>query len=305
MRVLIILGLFAFFVFLGCSEDKMPTQAPPTTSELTLNITGLEDLGSSAKYEGWIIVPSTAKTGGALTDIPVSTGTFTVDANGNLSQTTFTVDATDLQNAAAFVLTIEPNPDSDPNPSSVHILGGDFSGNSSSLSISHGAALGNDFSGSTGVYILATPTNGSNTDENSGIWFLNLSSGTPAQGLFLPTLPDGWKYEGWTVINGTPVSTGTFTSATVVDDADPYSSTMPGPPFPGEDFLLNAPSGLTFPTDISGGTAVISIEPFPDNSPAPFTLKPLVGIIPMNAVDHTTYTMGTNLSSFPTGTATR
>ena len=98
-------------------------------------------------------------------------------------------------------------------------------------------------------------------------------------GLTLPTLPAGWKYEGWTVINGTPVTTGTFTSTTVVDDADPYSSTMPGPPFPGEDFLLNAP--------------------------AAFTLKPLVGNIPANAVDHTTYMMSTNLSSFPTGTVTR
>ena len=171
--------------------------------------------------------------------------------------------------------------------------------------INHSAALGNDFTSSTGAYILATPTDGANTNENSGIWFLDLTSGSPSQGLFLPTLPGGWKYEGWTVINGTPVTTGTFTDATVVDNADPYSSTMPGPPFPGEDFLFNAPAGLTFPTDIAGGVAVISIEPSPDNSSAPFTLKPLVGDIPVNAVDHTTYMMNTNLSSFPTGTASR
>ena len=184
-------------------------------------------------------------------------------------------------------------------------LAGDFSGNTSNVSVSHPAALGNDFTSATGTYILATPTNGAMTNENSGIWFLDLSSGNPAQGLFLPTLPAGWKYEGWTVINGMPVTTGTFTSTTVVDDADPYSSTMPGPPFPGEDFLINAPSGLSFPTDIAGGTAVISIEPDPDNSPNPFTLKPLVGDIPMNATDHFNYDMSTNLSSFPTGTVTR
>ena len=63
-------------------------------------------------------------------------------------------------------------------------------------------------------------------------------------------LPAGWKYEGWAVINGIPVSTGTFTNISDFDEADPYSSTMPGPPFPGEDFLINAPAGLTFPTDI-------------------------------------------------------
>ena len=293
------------FIFFGCSEEESPTQNPPTNGTLKLNISGLEDLGSSAKYEGWIIVPTLSKSGGVVEDTPVSTGTFSVNSGGTLSQTEFEVDATNLSNATAFVLTIEPNPDSDPNPSQTHILAGSFSGNTGSLSISHPAALGDDFTSATGTFILATPTDGAMTNENSGIWFLDLGSGSPAQGLFLPTLPAGWKYEGWTVINGTPVTTGTFTSTTSIDDADPYSSTMPGPPFPGEDFLVNAPSGLTFPTDIAGGVGVISIEPNPDNNSNPFTLKPLVGNIPMNATDHTNYGMSLNASSFPTGTATR
>ena len=74
--------------------------------------------------------------------------------------------------------------------------------------------------------------------------------------------------------------------------------------FPGEDYLMNAPSGLSFPTDLAGGTAVISIEPYPDNSPNPFTLKPLVHNIPAMAEDHMVYDMGQNLN-FPTGTVTR
>ncbi|MEJ2102945.1 MAG: anti-sigma factor [Ignavibacteriaceae bacterium] len=296
MRILLVMLSLSMFLFWSCSDDdNTPTQNQPSTSSLTLNINGLEDLGSTAKYEGWIIVNGS----------PVSTGTFTVDASGTLSQTDFDVDATNLSNATAFVLTIEPNPDNDPNPSQTHILAGSFSGNSSSLSISHSAALGDDFSSASGTFILATPTDGAMTNENSGIWFLDLSSGSPAQGLFLPTLPSGWMYEGWAVINGTPVTTGKFTSTTQVDESDPYSSTQPGPPFPGEDFLVNAPSGLTFPTDISGGKAVITIEPDPDNSQAPFTLKPLVGDIPMNAADHTNYGMSLNNPSFPTGIATR
>jgi len=305
MRILILIGAISIFAFFGCSNEDTPIEIQPTISKLTLNFSGLEDLGSTAQYEGWILVPTTAKSDGSASEVAKSTGVFTVNANGQLSQTEFDIDATDLSSATTFILTIEPNPDSDPNPSAVHILAGDFSGNTSNVTVDHSAALGNDFSSSTGAYILATPTDGANTNENSGIWFLDLTSGSPAQGLFMPTLPDGWKYEGWTVINGTPVTTGTFTDATVVDDADPYSSTMPGPPFPGEDFLFNAPGGLTFPTDIAGGVAVISIEPSPDNSSAPFSLKPLVGDIPMNAVDHTTYMMNTNLSSFPTGTVSR
>ena len=158
--------------------------------------------------------------------------------------------------------------------------------------------------GASGFYILATPTNGDATDENSGIWFLSLASGSPASGLDLPTLPAGWAYEGWAVIGGTPVTTGRFTATDAADLSAPFSGTDPGPPFPGEDFLINAPTGLAFPTDLAGGMAVISIEPEPDDSSAPFTLKPLAGPIAADATDHVTYSIPSNLASFPTGTAT-
>ncbi len=263
---------------------------------VTLNINGLKELGANYQYEGWLIV------GGTL----VTTGTFTVDANGMLSQTIFSVNQSDLINATTFVLTIEPIPDPDPDPSSTHILAGNFIDFDAPLSVGHPAALGDDYSGIDGKYILATPTNGAMTDELSGIWFLDLSSGSPEVGLTLPTLPAGWKYEGWAVISGMPVTTGTFTTVDMVDEADPYSGPDQGPPFPGEDFLVNAPMGFTFPTDLSGMTGVISIEPDPDNSTAPFLLKPLVGGIPSNAMDHVTYMMDSNVAnSFPTGTAMR
>ena len=264
---------------------------------VTLNINGLEDLGANYQYEGWLIV------GG----MPVTTGTFTVDVNGELSQTIFSVNSSDLINATKFVLTIEPIPDPDPDPSSTHILAGDFIDFDAPLSVGDPAALGDDYSGIDGKYILATPTNGDNSDELSGIWFLDLSSGSPEVGLTLPTLPDGWKYEGWAVINGTPVTSGTFLSVDGVDDDDPFSgSDASGPPFPGEDFVANAPSGLSFPTDLSGMTIVVSIEPSPDNGPAPFLLKPLVGTVPAGAIDHTVYSLENQVStSFPSGTVTR
>ena len=287
-----ILKLFAVFVLAFtvsfCSDDD-----EPTTNDLTLNISGLENLGADYVYEGWIIVNSS----------PVSTGTFSVDDNGSLSQSTFLLNIDDLAAATTFVLTIEPKIGDVPAPSDVHILAGDFNGNTGQLSIGHGAALGNDFTSASGSYILATPTDGAMNNENSGIWFLDLSSGSPSVGLSLPTLPAGWKYEGWAVSGG-PITSGKFTSVTGVDEFDGFSSTMGGPPFPGEDYLVNAPSGFTFPLDLSGGKAVISIEPDPDNSPAPFLLKPLVGDIPANAADHMTYDLGQNLN-FPTGTVSR
>jgi len=288
-RILKLLAVFVLaFTVSFCSDDD-----EPTTNDLTLNISGLENLGPDYVYEGWIIVNSS----------PVSTGTFSVDDNGLLSQSSFILNIDDLAAATTFVLTIEPKVGDVPAPSDVHILAGDFNGNTGQLSIGHGAALGNDFTSASGSYILATPTDGAMNNENSGIWFLDLSSGSPSVGLSLPTLPAGWKYEGWAVSGG-PITSGKFTSVTGVDEFDGFSGTMDGPPFPGEDYLENAPSSVVFPLDLAGGKAVISIEPDPDNSPAPFLLKPLVGDIPAAAIDHTTYSMGQNLS-FPTGTVSR
>ncbi len=291
---LMVLGVIALA---ACGDD--PADAEPET--LVLTFTGLEALAGGFHYEGWAIVD----------EAPVTTGKFNVDSSGGLVDLNGASIAggafetgVDLSGATAIVITIEPNGDVDAVPASTHIVAGAVTGGSASLSVGDGSALGDDFMGATGSYILATPTNGADTNENSGIWFLSLESGEPAEGLVLPMLPDGWEYEGWAVIEGTPVTTGRFTATDVVDFDDPFSGTEAGPPFPGEDFLVNAPTGLTFPTDIAGGTAVISIEPEPDDSAAPFTLKPLVGGIAADATDHVTYSIPTNLSSFPTGTAT-
>ena len=289
------LGLLGVLSLASCKKDSEETT--PTNGNLTLNISGLEDLGSDYIYEGWVIVNGSA----------VTAGTFTVDGSGNMSKTSFSLTQSNISNATAYVLTIEPFPDTDPTPSDVHILGGDFSGTSANLVISHGAAIGNDFSASTGGYILATPTDGGmNTNENSGVWWLDPATG-PGAGLSLPTLPSGWMYEGWAVIDGVPVSTGKFTDVAAIDKADPFSETVAsGPPFPGEDFLVNAPTGVTFPTDLAGKTVVISVEPSPDNSEAPFLLKPLVGSVPASATDHTLYNMNNNASaSNPTGVVNR
>jgi len=290
-----IFSLLAVIFIAACNktEDGQPVQM----KDLKLNFTGLENLGLDFTYEGWIIVDGN----------PVSTGTFTVDDNGNYSKSTFSVNAESLDKATKFVLTIEPFPDSNPAPSDVHILAGDFTNNAASLSVGDGAALGDDFSTLMGNYILATPTTNTKDDELSGVWFLDLSSGMPSVGLMnLPALPNGWIYEGWVVTNGMPVTSGKFSFADMEDDSAPYSgSDELGPPFPGEDYVMNAPAGHHFPTSLASGKAVISIEPVPDNSTAPFGLKPLVGDIPAGAADHMTYSMDNMSSGFPSGTASR
>lgn len=290
MKNLFVILAAVSLIFTSCGDDD---ENGPSIANLTVSIDGLEDLGSDFAYEGWVIVDGS----------PVSTGTFTVDGSGNLSATSFEVESSDLESATMFVLSIEPVPDTDPAPAATKILAGSFDGNSASLATS---TVGADFDNATGKYIIAAPTGtGATNEEFSGIWFLDNSSGSAVAGLDLPELSAGWKYEGWVVIDGTPVTTGTFTDPSVADEAAPFSGTNGGPSYPGEDFLVNAPAGLTFPTDLRGTTAVISIEPDPDNSAAPFTLKPLAGAIP-STLSGNPYSIDNNVSaSFPTGSVSR
>ena len=276
--------------FISCNDDDGEEEM--TTSQITLDIEGLNDLGDDYKYEGWIIVDGS----------PVTTGVFSVNGEGVLSQTKFDVDKTQLANATKFVLSIEPTVDPDPSPAATKYLVGDFSGSSATLS----TGIIADFSAVAGQYVLATPSdNSTNTTNNeNGIWFM--VPGEPATaGLTLPELAAGWKYEGWIVSDGTPITTGTFSAVDMADDAAPYSGADGTPGYPGEDFLENAPAGLTFPLDLRGKTAVISIEPYPDNSAAPFTLKPLVGTVGQDTAP-TLHTMNDNVAgSFPTGSVWR
>ncbi|MGI9626512.1 MAG: hypothetical protein ACR2QM_06730 [Longimicrobiales bacterium] len=293
--------LVAAIGYSACGDDD-PTSPPPPAAamNLTLALTGAEPLTDGAHYEGWAIV------GGA----PVSTGKFNVSAAGGLEDltgapiTVFTT-ATDISTATAIVISIEPDGDTDATPSDTKFMAGAVASLAAPLSVGSSDALGDDFTGAAGKYILASPTDDPTANDNSGIWFLDNSSGTPEAGLTVATLPAGWQYEGWVVIDGTPVSTGRFTDPAAADLAAPHSeSTNPAPPFPGEDFLLNAPTGLTFPTDIAGATAVISIEPEPDFSAMPFTLKPLTHAIDAAATTGVVYDMDNSAGDLPTGSAT-
>jgi len=262
------------------------TMAMGQTAHLSLDLHGLEDLGADWAYEGWLIVDGA----------PVSTGVFTVDGGGVQSQTTFPTEVSSLDAISTFVLTIEPVPDSDPAPSDVHILGGDVVGGRASLTIDHMAALGTDFSMSTGSYILAAPSGGGSAPYVNGIWWLDPAG--PSATLELPELPTGWEYEGWVVGAEGPISTGRFTSASGEDSdgTGPDAGPEPGPPFPGQDFVDPA-------IDLTGYVAVISVEPEPDTSMGPFTLKPLMDRVIDDIGEGVLQPMSLNPSALPSGHA--
>ena len=231
-----------------------------TTQSLSLHFNGLENLGADYVYEGWV----------ANSSGPTSTGRLTINDMGVMSQTTFEIDTDVAEAADTFILTIEPYVDPDPGPSATKVIAGDFDGVRASLHVEHGAALGNTFETAAGEFFLATPTSADPDDGDYGIWFMNKDTGMP--GLDLPTLPAGWKYEGWVVVGGKAFSTGTFTATDMPDDdeAGPYAGPGGFPNVPGQDFVD------TVMLNLADSTVVISIEPDMDNSPAPFAMKPLV-----------------------------
>jgi len=288
-KILLMSGVALSFLFTSCDKDD--DDSGSSSSSDRVSITGLEDLGDDFAYEGWIIVNGS----------PVSTGVFSLDEDGNYTASSISnVTEEQIEQATDFVVTIEPVPDSDPAPAATKILEGSFEDGEATLTTS---TIGTGFETATGKFIIATPTSAASDDENSGIWFLDNSGSSPVAGLELPTLEAGWVYEGWVVIDGVPVTTGTFTDPDGADDTNQFSGTdgAAAPAYPGEDFIMNAPSGLIFPTDIRGDDVVITIEPSPDNSSDPFLLKPLAGKVP-ETINGTPYSLTNDISGFPTGT---
>jgi hypothetical protein len=263
---------------------------PDDGGVLEWELEGLSSLGEGYLYEAWIVVDG----------LPLSAGRFSIDESGlpDLDHVNLTEDEVD--DIEAFVVSIEPAVGDDPAPSATKVLAGDVTKDEPDgiLTVGHAAAIGTDFHDATGEFILQTPTTASIADDyDQGIWWVEPVSMTAS--LVLPELPaEGWIFEGWVVdATGTPISTGTFEDESMAD-ADgpgPAAGTDPAPPFPGQDWISPA-------TVIVGFATVISVEPYPDDSPLPFALKPLtdaeivnVGAEVLQAMDNT------SAESNPTG----
>lgn len=170
------------------------------------------------------------------------------------------------------------------------------------------------FDSASGSYFLANTTAGESTPSeitgaaNYGLWFgqaVSLGGGVLdiEPSLDLPTLPDGWVYEGWVIPPApnpkNPLSLGRFTDPTSADDDSSYSGVRKVAatlPLPGEDFLQNPPNVLyDFPMNLwvdrtlgtDTGWVFITVEPnraefaginptsdpSPDIAPGPFSYR--------------------------------
>ena len=275
-------------------DDSTDDDDDDDTVTLSLTFDGLEMLGDGFVYEGWLVYGSTA----------VSSGRFNIDEYGAAVPSSFEIDKDTADMAMAFVLTIEPDPDDSADPAATHVLAGDISSGAAALTIDHTAALGTDFASAAGPYILETPSSLTTHDPTQGIWWLD-PAGSPDPTLVLPVLPAGWAYEGWIVDGSGPISTGRFTAADAVDsdgvgpDAGTDGCTVGGtcPPFPGQDFIDPA-------LILLGLTAVISVEPEPDDSAAPFAIKPLIDADITEVIAPATQDMANQSANNPTGSIT-
>ena len=282
--VLLIAG--GVFLALASSDDEESNNnsqatAPALPLNLQVDLATLEQ----GVYEGWVVQG----------EDKLSFGTFNTNAEGAIVGD---LDLGDIvvNDGDTVAISIEPENDTDPAPSQTIVLAG---------SVQNGAAeltFPLEVGTFAGQYILATPTTATIDDETAGVWFT--TTGSDAS-LDIPVAPEGWAYEGWVVVDGTPLSTGVFTDPAAADMFNGFSGPDSAPNKPGEDFVANLPEGFTAPLDLRGMTVVVSIEPYQDGvdptGPAPAQVKPLSAEIATDATDHTTYDLIVSEGSVPFG----
>lgn len=319
MKKLIFFFVAGILALFSCNEQNEILSTEKQITKVTMDISGLNALGDSAWYEAWVIWLE--KTPSGELESYKSIGVFTVDEQGQPSQTEFDVNLGYLQGALNILLTIEP--DNVPGerytisqqqdstvidtifaPSNYKLLAGKVFANTAQLHLGHKMILDYDFFQASGSYILNTPSDTTNAQKSSGIWFVKYdTTGKMISGLDLPLLPSNWSYEGLIDINGELISTGKFTDPSKKDEGNLYADTLGTPyAFPGEDFLTNAPAGFTFPLDLRGREVFINMNPpHPANCNKPFELIPFNSVIPQDAVANKVYEMQDNTDTFPNG----
>jgi len=282
---------------------------------VTLTFQNVQPLHGGLNYQAWSVEFSNAGYWGAPMGIFNfnESGQMVDPATGEVISGVFEarVDAPDLYGVQ---VTIENSDVAVSQPSGIYFMGGTVVDGTANLTQDSWLSLSLDLTGMAGAYFLGTPTDDPEGNELSGIWFADYNDGAPFQGLLLPEAPEGWDYEAWVVFGDDTLSTGKFYSPVKADTTDLYG----GPDFtnnyafPGQDFLRNAPEGLTFPTDLSGTSIFLTMEPWKDaygtdwdKEPlSPFPFKLLEATIPAGAADHVMYDLTSLLDALPRATAT-
>lgn len=278
------------------------------SSTVTLSVNGLEKIVGGLNYEAWLVV------GDANNYYGYPLVLFNIDESGRMVDPANDTILTgpyqaDVRTSAVLgvAVSLEVTNVLREFSSSTFILGGELIQGTATLTADDWIALNRDLSGIAGTFALSTPTDEDPGNELSGVWFINPSENSVEPGLTLPVAPSGWNYEGWVEVDGHVFSTGKFLYPNEPDSAATYSGTADIPLYPGEDFLFNAPAGVDFPLDLSGGLVYVTFEPWEEwdvFKDAPFFLRILQGQIPAIPNSLTPYGMTSLVGQLPSGTAT-
>lgn len=243
--------LAVVFLMASCTED---TDDDPTVSEgiLELEVSNLPDNGDNFDYYMWLV------SGG----VNISLGEFDV-MNGLPSRNEWQLgDLNSLENATQVLISMSPAGITPTSPDDMVMLAADF-GNSNLASFTTAPMTtdGASFSGSLGSYFLATPTTSTMSEEFSGLWFGDNTTPALLPGLNLPTLSEGWTYQGWINLgNDMLLRTGKFYNPEFADLESIYNGPLDGYDVPGEDFNQNLP-GMATPPDLRGKEVWLTVQP--------------------------------------------
>lgn len=283
-------------LFLGGCDGDSGTKPPNPKVQMSINAQNLKPLKEGLLYKAW------AKVGGVYygTDAfnVTETGQF-LTSGSQFRDKSFVLEA-DITDAELVLISIEGKTSSATAPSNSVILAADVVGTNATLTTSHTSAMGGNLSSQTGQLTIMTPSDLNTTNEASGVWYVTVSGTTLTKGLSLPTLNNGWAYQGWVEVGGTRLSTGRFTSNTS-SDSNVYSF-PDGPQFPGEDFLINPPTGVSFPFNLNNAKVSITVEPEPDDTADPSGMVVLTAQLPATVVGGSVHTLVSTESTLPTAT---
>jgi hypothetical protein len=221
-----------------------------------------------------------------------------VDASGN-PLSSFTTDEFAMRTLQGVLVTIETAPDTADTPVGMQILSGTFIDRVAEVTVPISSAIDT----ASGTLRIFTPTDGPNTNENSGFWMVD-PSGNPS--LDTPDTTAALIYETFIEINGLNLNVGRFDFPSEADDLCRYCANFdefPAPERPGEDLLLNAPEGLFFPRDLSGAIVRISLEGRFNDLAQQSQLIVLEAMLPVGLTGGEIVSFQNLAASFPSGSA--
>ena len=124
-----------------------------------------------------------------------------VDANGSPVDT-FTTDEVALRTLQGILVTIEVNPEAE-SPTGMQIISGTFIDRVAELTV----PISSSITSASGTLRVFTPTDGPDTNENSGVWMVD-AAGEPS--LNMPDTSAALQYETFIEIGGQNLNIGRF-----------------------------------------------------------------------------------------------